>query len=275
MDCESHAGAVATRQCSRCRRGLCPLCVKELTIKGRVLEVCPRCRAPLVDPTWVPAPPLDPRQLLGRAFTGEALLSAAAIALCGALSFIPGFGSLFKLAFWGSAIGTYFQIIAWVGGGKPGFPGASDAFDDIPALLRMTLRGAVCAAVAAVPYLLWRLEGGQRPLAAVALFVAGMTYLPAVLVTVVLTGSTLGALYPVAWVRIVARAPRSYAWLLLLFAGAVVAAALLFAAANRLFGALPLVGDWLTYTLLVLLAFAQASLVGGFLHRHADELGYV
>jgi hypothetical protein len=102
-----------------------------------------------------------------------------------------------------------------------------------------------------------------------------MTYLPAVLVTVVLTGSTLGALYPVAWVRIVARAPRSYAFLLLFFAGAVVAAALLFAAANRLFGALPLVGDWLTYTLLLVLAFAQASLVGGFLHRHADELGYV
>jgi hypothetical protein len=202
-------------------------------------------------------------------------LTAAAVALPAALGFIPGFGSLFKLAFWGSLIGTYFQIIAWVGGGKPGFPGAADSFDDIPALVRMTLRGAVCAAVAAAPYLVWLARGGSHAGTAVALVLAGMTYLPAILVTVVLTGSTLGALYPVAWVRIVARAPRSYVFLVLLFAGAVLAGALLVAVAGLAVGRIPVLGAWITYTLLVLLAFAQASLVGGFLHRHAADLGYV
>jgi MFS family permease len=101
-----------------------------------------------------------------------------------------------------------------------------------------------------------------------------MTYLPAVLVTVVLTGSTLGALYPVAWVRIVARAPRSYAILVLVFFAALIVGGLLIPFAGGVLAHVPVFGGWLQQTLIVLLAFAQACLVGGFLHRHADDLGF-
>jgi hypothetical protein len=267
----------AARQCSRCQRGWCPLCVKQLHAAGKLLEVCARCNAPLVAPSMsLPAPPMEPLALAARVLSSDGLITAAAIALPGAVSgwFGFGIGTLFNLAYWGTLIGYYFQIIAHIGDDGDGLPGASDALSDLPSVMLMTLRGALCVVVGTAPYLVWLASGGRADSAVGLLaLLAGMTYLPALLVTVTLTDSTAGALYPVAWVRIVARAPRSYVHLVLLFVVTVLAAALALYVVSWLVGGIPLFGSWLRCALCALLLFAQAAVVGGFLRRHATDFG--
>ncbi|HEY2743116.1 MAG TPA: hypothetical protein VGL86_00775 [Polyangia bacterium] len=277
MVCESHRTAPAARQCTRCQRLWCALCVKQLTIGGKLLEVCVKCGGRLQEPTVLPAPPdYDLAELLRRPFSADGLITAAAIALPGALRFIPGFGGLLQLIYYAAVAAYYFQIIGYVGSGGQGLPGPSDAGDTQGALFFTALRGQLCIAVGLAPFLLWHYlahDAGGAPIA-LATLVAGMTYLPAVLIAVVLTDSTLGALYPVAWVQIIARAPRSYALLVGIFALSIVAffgITLLAAAAA---GFIPILGAWLVATVANLMLFAQAALVGGFLRRHAQDFGY-
>lgn len=278
MGCESHPRATATRQCTRCRRLWCPLCVKQLTVRGKLLELCTRCNAPLGEPSAEAGPPAPPdyAELVRRPFTTDGIITATAIALFLALGWVPGFGDLLKLAGYAALVAYYFQIIGFVGDGHDGLPGPSDAGDTPVAMLRTVLRGWLCIIVGTLPYLLWHLVGhdaGGAPVALVVL-VAGMTYLPAVIIAVVLTGSTLGAVYPVAWAQIIARAPSSYARLVGIFALSILALAGATLVASLAAGFIPLVGAWIVGTMEILLLFAQAALVGGFLRRHAHDFGY-
>lgn len=277
MQCVSHPRAEATRQCTRCRRAWCGLCIKQLSTGGRVLELCAKCNAPLGPPTEAPPPaPLDPGELVRRVLSLDGILTAATIALVDALAFLAGFGLLLKLAYWAALIGYYFQIIAWVGDGRAGLPGPSDAVDSIGHWVATSARGWLCVAVGMAPYLVWRfaLDGSGAPAPALLLLVVGMLYMPAVLVAVVLTGSTLGALYPVAWIAIMRRAPSSYAQLVALFALSIVAFFLFTTLSALLAGWIPVVGKLVVGTVANLLLFVQAALVGGFLRRHAREFGY-
>jgi hypothetical protein len=43
---------------------------------------------------------------------------------------------------------------------------------------------------------------------------------------------------------------------------------------QQLVGEVPFVCAWLTFSLVALAAFARATLVDGFLHRHAEGFGY-
>ncbi len=277
MVCVSHRRAPAARQCTRCQRLWCALCVKQLNVGGKLLEVCAKCGGRLQEPTVLPAPPdFDAAQLLARPFSVDGLVTAAAIALPGALGFIPGFGGLLQLIYYAAVVAYYFQIIGFVGDGGEGLPGPSDAGDTPLALFFTALRGELCIVVGTAPYLVWHFVGhdlGGAPVA-LGLLVAGMTYLPAVLIAVVLTGSTLGALYPVAWVQIIARAPRSYALLVGIFTLSIVAFFGITFLAAAAAGFIPVIGTWLVGTVANLLLFAQAALVGGFLRRHAQDFGY-
>ena len=278
MVCVTHPRAAAARQCTRCRRPWCPLCVKQLTVRGKLLELCVRCNAPLAEPSAdaAPAPPPDYAELMRRPFSVDGLITAAAIALPVALGFVPGFGDLLKLAGYAALVAYYFQIVAFVGDGGEGLPGPSDIGDTPIQMLKTVAKGWLCILVGTAPYLAWHLLGhdaGGAPVA-LALLVAGMTYLPAVLIAVVLTGSTLGAVYPVAWAQIIARAPASYARLVGIFAISIVVLAAATLVATLAAGFIPLAGSWIVGIIENLLLFAQAALVGGFLRRHAHDFGY-
>jgi hypothetical protein len=286
VSCVSHPNAAATRQCTRCQRLWCPLCVKQLNAAGKLLEVCAKCNGPLKEPVISTArPDFALGDLLARPFSVEGLITAAALAspifVASIFRALPGLGSfaaLLSLIYYGTLVGYYFQIIAHIGDDGAGLPGPSDLVDDAPSLFMMSLRGWICVLVGSAPYLIWMFWLRDQnvppdPRVMVLTLLVGLTYVPAVLVTVVLTNSTLGALYPVAWVQVIARAPRSYAQLVGLFLLALVA----FAVANLLSVALavvPIVGGYLAATLSTLLWMAQAALVGGFLRRHAQDFGY-
>lgn len=276
MNCVSHPRAAATRQCTRCRRAWCPLCIKQLPAGGRLLELCARCAAPLGAPTENPPPPrLDAADLFARVFGVDGVLTAAAIALPGALTGIPGFGALFAVAYYAALVGYYFQVIAWVGEDRAGLPGPSDAVESPGHLVMTSLRGWICVTVGTAPFLVWHYAlAGRRAAAGLALLVAGVLYMPAVLIAVVLTGSTLGALYPVAWIAIMRRAPASYARLVALFTLSLGAYFFFTMLSALVAGWIPILGTWFVGTVANLLLFVQAVVVGAFLRRHAGEFGF-
>lgn len=284
MQCVSHPSALAARQCSRCQRAWCAVCVKQLTVAGQLLEVCAKCNAPLAAPsTIVTRPDYDAAGLVRRALTLESAVTAAGLAapliLTGLFGWIPGmswFTLLMSVIYYGSLVGYYFQIIAHVGDGQAGLPGPSDLLDDVWSLVSMSLRGGLCIFVAALPYLVaWtQRTNPPGPLMTLVLIALGLVYLPAALVSVVLTQSTLGALYPVAWLHVITRAPASYARLVALFWATLVAFALFGRTLAPLLESVPVAGAFLTACAANLLWFAQACLVGGFLRRHATDFGY-
>jgi hypothetical protein len=224
-----------------------------------------------------PPPPMASGSLLLRVVTLECLLTAVAIALPGAVRgwFGFGLGRLLIVAFLGSLVGYYFQIIAHIGDDQEGLPGLADTVSDLSSLRRMMTRGILCLAVAAAPFLVFRAQGGdvESP-AAIATVLAGLLYLPAIVVAVALTQSTAAALWPVAWVRVVARAPLSYATLVLLFGASSGVGVLVYVALHKMLGGVPFVGAWVALSAVTMIAFAQAVLVGAFLHRHAEDFGY-
>src|SRR5439155_7737615 len=160
MGCVTHPQVPAARQCGRCQRHWCNACVKQLNVAGKLLEVCARCNGPLQAPYQAAArPAFDLGELLARPFTVDGLLTALALAsplLVGSLlGFVPGVSGLCAVAYYGSVIGYYFQIIGHIGDGKPGLPGPSDLGDDIGSLFKMCVRGWLCVLVGSIPYFVW------------------------------------------------------------------------------------------------------------------------
>jgi hypothetical protein len=279
MRCANHASAQATVQCTQCQRCYCGLCIKQLTIRERVLEVCAVCKAPLGPVTQRVRPAPSLASLLSRPLSLEGLLTAAAISgLDAALGWMPGIGRFIHYACTAALIAYYFQIIAHIGDGKPGLPGPSDATEDLGEMRRQTLRGWACVLAASLPFLIWtRLLHEGEPLSratALMLVSLGLLYLPAAIVCVVLTSSTWGALYPVAWVQVISRAPASYVKLVGLFLLSLVVLWLLSTVGGLAIGWIPIAGTFAVKTVVSLALFAQAALVGGFLMRHAEDFGY-
>jgi hypothetical protein len=280
MRCVAHADKKATRQCTRCQRCYCGLCVKQLTVGERVLDVCAMCKAPLGDVRQIfrSAPPT--RDLLLRVFSAEGLITAVGLGwLAALLGWMPGIGHYAELACDAALVAYYFQIIQHIGEGKPGLPGPSDAVHSMGEIWKQTIRGWMCVFAASLPFLVWNniIHDGDEiysPPLALALIAFGLTYLPAAIVCVVLTQSTFGAIYPVAWLQVIRRAPKSYGELLLLFLISLGALWLLGFAGGLAVGWIPLVGGVLVRTAVYLALFAQAALVGGFLMRHAPDFGF-
>jgi hypothetical protein len=254
------------------------LCIKQLNVGERILEICALCKTPLGPVNERARPSPKTGGLLSRALSPEGLLTAAAIAVLDAgLVWIPRLGTFVHVVCTGAVVAYYFQIIAHIGDGKPGLPGPSDAMEDIGDLRRQSTRGWVCVLAAALPFIIWRfLNPGVTPEPAVAASLAalGLLYLPAAIVCVVLTGSTWGAVYPIAWIQVILRAPASYVRLLGVFVLSLGTLSLVYFGGRAAIGWIPFLGTFIIDTVVAMALFAQAALVGGFLMRHAEDFGY-
>jgi hypothetical protein len=284
MRCSAHGEREATRQCTRCQRLFCDGCVKRVKAGTGVLESCPVCSG-LLKVAAITVPPLRAQlaDVLARPFSKEGLVTALALAFAYWLSvWLPIVGPLFLYGYLAGLVAYYFQIIDHVGRDRAGLPGPADTVEDVPHVLGLLLRGFICALLGTVPLLLWlhlaRHDAPTDPRTLFAtvlgLLLVGQIYMPAALLAIVLTDSTLGALYPVAWLRIIARAPASYAQLVVLYIASILVGGAIWIGGGLVLDRLPLVGGLLTAMVHNLLLFSQAALVGGFLRRNADELGY-
>jgi hypothetical protein len=207
----------------------------------------------------------------------DGFLTAMGCALPAAIPMLP-----FRNWISSAAVAAYyFVIVDHIGRSRDGFPGASDATDDLDALKSAIFRGLCCWVAAMIPLLLYLFAFGGTLLELLAspgtgllLLLLPLLYLPAVILAVVITQSWFAAFWPIAWVQIVSRAPARYAILVALYVGFGIAWWITTLVMANALGGIPFIGPLLIGTAANLLLFMQACVIGGFLRRNAEVLGY-
>lgn len=281
MECARHKGADAWRECPSCVRYFCDGCVRKVKAGSGHLEICPDCGGVLrVAAATVLTGNADLRDLLRRPFSQAGLTTALALAIPALLrDVVPVVGWIFAPVYLAGLASYYFLTIDHIGQGRKGLPTPSDRDFDWWETAMMAIRGLACILVGAAPFLIYAsrcLAAGQPPSPPVirGLIALGLCYAPAAITAVVVSNTTRAAFWPPAWLKVMGAAPALYARLVGLFFVAALAWVAGAWVAERLFGWLPIVGSLLVPAVSALLLIAQASLVGGFLRRNAEQFGY-
>jgi len=265
MACANHPDVDETRACTSCDGRWCEACI--VAVGTTAHKACPRCGYAVRAAAPHRSGSAQALDAVRRVVSLEGLTTAAGFAVPAAVAaFVPAL-----LIFWVSAVvGYYFTIIHHVGAGHSGLPGPSDATDDWVETIGFALRGVLCVAVGAAPLLVWVHAHHELPSGGVllALLLAGQLYMPAALLAVALSNRGLAVLWPVAWVRIVARAPLAYARFVVLWVVSLVMVALIVATTRQLLADVNvLLGNYLAAFVWGLCLFAQAALVGNYLRQ--------
>ncbi|HSD88508.1 MAG TPA: hypothetical protein VLB44_13365 [Kofleriaceae bacterium] len=269
--CETHADRTARRECTQCDKTWCMECVRVVGSASK--EICAGCGA-LVR-TYRGRGSTDEADVVDairRPFTIEGITTALAFAVFYWIGGALGILVLFHLS---ALVAYYFTVIHHVAGGGEGLPGPSDATDSWTETLGFVFRGIACLLVGAIPLIVARYALGPiQPPTALALLIAGQALMPAALIAVFFTSSTVSALYPVAWVQVIARAPGAYAKFAAIWLGSVVVGLALFYLGVELLEPVPFVGRLLAAFVWNVFWFAQASLVGAFVRNNARAFGF-
>jgi hypothetical protein len=276
--CARHPLADAQWDCVRCGRYHCDACVRRVA----TLAACAHCDGVLrgLEVHIVPAVRDQAAELLARVTTPPALAAAVAVGTFAAASDLPvpivdlmmGFGAALVLA------ATWFNAIDHIARGRPGFPAPHEV--DGWSAPTLAIRGLLCLLVVLVPFGLWlaanpgaedaaELVAG-RPGTALVLGAVAQAWLTTALLSVLASVSGLAAFWPPALLTVIRRAPGRYARLLGLMAITSALAVTLAVAATAATGRIPYLSRFVAGTLVTLFLFAQATLVGGYVHRHRD-----
>lgn len=270
MACAVHPAVDESYACTSCAARWCSECVTRVGLTHR--RSCPTCgyEATTAVPERAGGEIAD---ITRRVVSLEGLTTAAAFAVPFALSnwfqVLAGF-------YLSALVGYYFTIIHHVGASREGLPGPSDATEDWVEICGFALRGIACVAVGFAPLIAWFAVTRDAPTSelTLGLVFAGQIYMPAVVLAVALTNTAVAVIWPVAWVRVIARAPAKYArfvgiWIVSIAVGFAIymTTALAFAP----YGALGLFGAAIAWNVFW---FAQAALVGHFLRANAAAFGW-
>lgn len=268
MVCVTHPAVDATLVCTRCGRWHCDACARPLldaADRGGPRGCC-RCDG-LLKVAEVRREPDTLVQLLRRPLNSEGAMTLGALAVPTLAVWFGGFiGAFCLLLYAGLLAGYYYQTVEHVARGEEGLPFSVEAmtWDDIAGRL---LRGVASLFIAVLPALLWRSFVGEPLAAQVLLLALGIACVPVSILAGVIGRSFWNVVWPPLWWQIVRVAPRSYARLL----GVFLAAAVVWGVSLALLLALlPLPVAMLANNLF---AVWQASLLGGFLQREAENLG--
>ena len=204
----------------------------------------------------------------------EGLTTAAGFAIPAALAALVPVLFVVWIA---AVVGYYFAIIHHVGAGHTGLPGPSDARDDLIDTVGLAVRGVLCAVLGTVPLLVWvrvthRFPSGEVLL---VLLLAGQTYMPAALLAVAFSNRGLAAVWPVAWVRIVTRAPLAYVRFVATWVASVALGGLLVVTTRDLLaGVNALLGNYVAAFIWTLYSFVQAAMIGNHVRHEAAAYGW-
>ncbi len=282
LPCARHPELEGPWECARCQKRHCDACVRKIKAGDAELEGCAHCDGTLQRTVRTVARPADDlADLLARPFSMDGLLAAAVLATLGWLGFVPAFGRIFRI-FYAAAVPAFFvAIIDHVGEGKRGLPSTTEGLDDLGSVRTHSLRGVLFMLLFLAPALVWSALSQDSledvlssPKRLLVLVLVPMVYLPAAILAVVLSNSTVAAVWPIAWVQIIARVPASYLRVTLLFAVAAFGGWLVHVLGDALFGWIPFVGSFVSLLSENVLLMVPAVLLGGFLRRNATELGY-
>ncbi|MBI4511018.1 MAG: hypothetical protein HY698_15400 [Deltaproteobacteria bacterium] len=250
--------------------------MKRIKAGTSFMEACIHCDGLLRTATIRPR--ADLKSLLRRVMSTDGVISALAIAAPLIFLFLPLVGIFLWLISIAALCSYYFLIIDHVARGRDGLPTTSDALDDWWTIMGHAFRGFTCFLLTIVPTIAWVYFSDSpivdliySPMLRLFLLVIPLLYLPAAIVAMNMTESTLLGLWPVTWIRIVVTAPSAYLRLVGLVAASMVALWLGNLVAAHTLGMLPLLGTMLVASVTNLLLLAQAAIVGGFLHDNAGE----
>lgn len=151
-------------------------------------------------------------------------------------------------------------------------PGPSD--DELGRTVSFAFRGVFCALVAFAPAIAYIVLSDENDaVTLIALILLGQTYLPAAVIALALSDHTLAALYPVVWIRVIARAPSAYMRFVALWMGSfVVGIALQFG--TMLVLDYNVIGFFAQAALWTMFWFGQAVLVGHYLRENRSAYGW-
>ena len=277
----------ANLQCRNCGRLHCDACVRKVKVGREFVDACaqPNCHG-LLREVVITNPTGEPFMTLARrVFSFEGVTTTLAVALPGWASALPGLRSFMSLLYCAAAVSMYFLIIDHLARGKEGLPTPSEGLDSWGEILKTVFRAVLCLIVVVLPLVLYlyfsgagrRAEEGDAPvsvLVSLVFLALAVSYLPAVILSIVITQRSLAALWPPLWFEVAMRAPAAYARLVgvfLLSSFAWWTSVILGAA---LFGGVPIFGGLIIVFGSTLILFVQAVLLGDFLRRHAIEFGY-
>ncbi len=308
MQCANHPAMAGIKRCTTCKRSWCAACVKITVVGQTSLESCALCHSPLVAAADIVAPltPINENwsEFLMRPFRKEALITAAAIAfprwlgqmlvLLPLAFFMAPFARLLSAISFAATCAYYFQTITHIHRGNDGMPepNTEDGFN----IFGSSFRGSLCFFVGLAPFLYWfwfvfRPSGEWSWSTAIGLLAIGQLFMPAAIISVVLSDSSFGAVWPPGWIQIIVRAPGQYLalvglYLIALLVGigaksildpiaASVPQIVLLAGLRAKFIVapiavfVPIVGLLIVQAVANVLLFTQAALVGGFLRRNS------
>ncbi len=205
----------------------------------------------------------------------ERLSSLEGLSTIGAMGLFYALLSFSRLAivlYLSTLVIYYFAIVRHVGEGKDGMPGPSD--DELGRTISFAFRGVFCAAIAFAPVLAYvGLSDKGDPATLIALILLGQTYLPAAVIAIALSDSTLAALWPVAWIKVISRAPSSYLRFLALWLGSFAAGIGLHVVTIEILD-YNVIGFFAQAALWTGFWFAQAVLVGHYLRENRSAYGW-
>jgi hypothetical protein len=207
-----------------------------------------------------------------RAFTIEGLLTALALGVFyGALSWLY----VIPIIYLGTLVAYYFVTIHHVGGGGDGLPSSGEAIQNWGELRAFAFGGLFCAALGLAPLIAvaYTAEESLPPRTVLALLLAGQLYMPAIVLAIAVTNSAWSAIWPLAWIRVISRAPGPYVRFVGMWIVSVaIAFGLTLVTAS--------VGDpsWIIEAVVAfvwtLFWIFQASLVGEFIRSNAEAFGW-
>lgn len=278
MACARHPDIEALHACTLCGAWHCEACLGKLVTPGREqpLLTCPDCGGlAKVAAERVPSHREEMSELVRRPFAEDGILVALALGAPLALTVVPNptMRTAALFIYLACLASYYFETVDHVGRGRRGLPFSASSVSR-GELLGAMLRGLACLLVLAGPAWGFSLLVPDAPVLTALLLVLGVGLAPAAIVSVAISGRARAALWPFAWARVIARAPLAYGRVVGVFVASSVVWALGAALAVMTIGQLPIVGPFAAGAVNAALAILQATLVGGFLRRHAEDLGY-
>lgn len=270
MHCGNHPGTEAWWQCTSCEALWCEACPRKVGLTHHV--VCATCGHALAKYLATRGGEDVLKRSVRRAISPEGLITATTLAVfygvLGSLAVVP-------LIYLATLVSYYFVTVHHVGDGKPGLPGPADTVDNWTELRTTALGGILTAGLGFLPLIiaLVKAPAALEPRLVFALVAVGQLYMPAIILSVAVTNSPWSAIWPLAWIRVVARAPGPYVrfvglWMLSVAVGLVV----LWGTVNALTGSVP--GDAASAFIWNLFWFFQASLVGEYVRSNAAAFGW-
>ena len=207
-----------------------------------------------------------------RAVSTEGLLTSLALGVFyGTLSWMYAI----PIIYLGTLVSYYFVTVHHVGAGGDGLPSGGEAAQNWGELRAFAFGGLFCAALGLAPLIAvaYTTIEPLPPRTTLALLLVGQLYMPAMVLSIAVTNSPWAAIWPVTWVRVIARAPGPY----VRFVGmwfVSVALALGIMMATTMFGERTWIVDSIVAVVWTLFWIFQASLVGEYIRSNAEAFGW-